>query len=123
VNGTREQQFSVYVSGANVARMRQLQVAPPNHLMPLPHSRHPPLQKQMGASCSRRKSASGAAASRWQLPQSAANHATAAQRKTWQREAVHLARDGAEGGEVIAHRPGSSRSLAFEWDDATVDCR
>lgn len=36
---------------------------------------------------------------------------------------MHLARDGAEGGDVIAHRPGSSRSLAFEWDDATVDCR
>ena len=34
VNITREQQFSVYVSGANEDRMRQLQVPPPTSAAP-----------------------------------------------------------------------------------------
>ena len=98
----------MYVSGANEARMRQLQL----HMNT--------------AGGGRRK---GGGAGRWQLPATAppaaaAAAAAAAQRKTWQREAVLLACGGGEGGGVVtAHRPGSSRWMAFEWDGATVDCR
>ncbi len=75
----------------------------------------------MNTSNGRRK---GGSVGRWQLPAAAAaSTAAAVQRKTWQREAVKLACGAEDGDGVIAHRPGSSRSLAFEWDDATVDCR